>query len=178
MASGQPLRTAIESAPMSTSSSRPARPPVATDPVEPGEGDVFESAAGLFRILSTPIRLRIISAVCQEEKNVSELLAQIETTQPNMSQHLSALHRSGVLSRRREGAQIYYKVQSERVAMLCRAVCTQIAIELDGDDDSPLADRLLPAAVPESIGGRRLAAVETTCAPAQARQVRRRRRTA
>ena len=155
---------------MSTPPFRPASPSVATDTVESGAGDVFESAAGLFRILSTPIRLRIISAVCQEEKNVSELLAEIETTQPNMSQHLSALHRSGVLSRRREGAQIFYKVQSERVAMLCRAVCTQIAIELDGDDASSPADRLLPVSVPEAAGGRRLAAVDATCAPAQARR--------
>lgn len=161
-----------------TSSSRQARSPVPSDAVGPGEGDVFESAAGLFRILSTPIRLRIISAVCQEEKNVSELLAEIQTTQPNMSQHLSALHRSGVLSRRREGAQIYYKVQSERVAMLCRAVCTQIAIELDGDDESSVTDRLLPAAMPEPNGGRRLAAVDATCAPARARQARRSNRAA
>ena len=49
------------------------------------EDRVFDSVAELFSVLSTPIRLRIISAVCQGEKNVSELLAQIDTTQPNMS---------------------------------------------------------------------------------------------
>ena len=38
------------------------------------EEKVFESVAELFAVLSTPIRLRIISAVCQGEKNVSELL--------------------------------------------------------------------------------------------------------
>jgi len=59
---------------------------------------VFESAAQLFALLSTPMRLKIISAVCEKEKNVSELLALIDTTQPNMSQHLSTLHRRGVLS--------------------------------------------------------------------------------
>jgi DNA-binding transcriptional ArsR family regulator len=107
--------------------------------------EVFESAAELFALLATPIRLKIISAVCQGEKNVSELLASIDTTQPNMSQHLATLYRSGVLTKRREGTQIYYRLQSERVATLCRAVCTQVAIELDGDGKVAAADRLVPA---------------------------------
>lgn len=106
---------------------------------------VFDSVAELFSVLSTPIRLKIISAVCQGEKNVSELLAEINTTQPNMSQHLSTLYRSGVLAKRREGTQIYYRLQSERVATLCRAVCTQVAIELDGDENVKPSDRLVPA---------------------------------
>jgi len=105
---------------------------------------VFASAAELFGLLATPIRLRIVSAVCQAEKNVSELLSEIDTTQSNMSQHLASLHRSGVLSRRRAGAQVYYGLQSERVAMLCRAVCTQVAIEIDAGDEMPPSDRLLP----------------------------------
>lgn len=106
------------------------------------EDRVFASAAQLFAVLSTPLRLKIISAVCEKEKNVSELLAQIDTTQPNMSQHLATLHRKGILSRRREGAQVFYGLQSERVAALCRAVCTQVAIELDEDDRSDTADQL------------------------------------
>jgi DNA-binding transcriptional ArsR family regulator len=103
---------------------------------------VFESAAQLFALLATPTRLKIISAVCEKEKNVSELLELIDTTQPNMSQHLAALHRKGVLSKRRDGVQIYYKLQSERVATLCRAVCTQVAIEMDDVDGIDVADRL------------------------------------
>jgi DNA-binding transcriptional ArsR family regulator len=105
---------------------------------------VFESAAELFAVLSTPVRLKIISAVCEHEKNVTELLAIVDTTQPNMSQHLATLYRCGVLAKRREGNQIYYRLQSERVATLCRAVCTQIAIELDSTSKVEPADRLVP----------------------------------
>ena len=106
---------------------------------------VFESVAELFSVLSTPIRLKIISAVCNGEKNVSELLAEIDTTQSNMSQHLAMLYRSGVLSKRRDGTQIYYQLQSERVATLCRAVCTQVAMELDPDTEVHASERLVPA---------------------------------
>jgi ArsR family transcriptional regulator len=109
------------------------------------EDRVFESVAELFSVLSTPIRLKIISAVCNGEKNVSELLSEIDTTQPNMSQHLSTLYRSGVLAKRREGTQVYYRLQSERVATLCRAVCTQVAIELDSGAPLDPSDRLVPA---------------------------------
>ena len=103
---------------------------------------VFESAAELFKLLAAPVRLRIISAVCNGERNVSELLEQIETTQPNMSQHLTTLYRAGVLGKRREGTQIYYRWQSEKVAQLCRAVCTQVAMELDGAGSVPATERL------------------------------------
>lgn len=112
----------------------------------PLQDKVFESVAELFSLLSTPIRLKIISAVCNGEKNVSELLGEIETTQPNMSQHLSTLYRSGVLAKRREGTQIYYRLQSERTAALCRAVCTQVAIELDPQTELEVQQRLMPAA--------------------------------
>lgn len=107
---------------------------------------VFETAAQLFALLSTPMRLKIISAVCERERNVSELLELIDTTQSNMSQHLATLHRNGILSRRRQGAQIYYGLQSEKVSTLCRAVCTQVAIEMDVDAHLDQVDRLLPVA--------------------------------
>jgi DNA-binding transcriptional ArsR family regulator len=107
---------------------------------EQTEDRVFETVAELFGVLSAPIRLKIISAVCQQEKNVSELLAEIDTTQPNMSQHLSTLYRCGVLGKRREGTQIYYSLKNEFVATLCRTVCTQVAID-DGAAPGRLATR-------------------------------------
>ncbi|ALK87719.1 ArsR/SmtB family transcription factor [Limnohabitans sp. 63ED37-2] len=93
--------------------------------------EVFEKAAEVFRVMSAPMRLRIISSLCNGEKNVGELLAEIDTTQPNMSQHLNTLYQSGVLGKRREGVQIYYRIINDRVVTLCRAVCVQIASESD-----------------------------------------------
>ncbi len=86
-------------------------------------------AAEIFRVMSAPMRLKIISCLCNGEKCVSELLAQIDTTQPNMSQHLNTLYQAGVLGKRRDGVQIFYRIINDRVVTLCRAVCTQIASE-------------------------------------------------
>ncbi len=94
----------------------------------PGQSDqMFEMAAELFGVLSAPLRLRIIKSVCDAEKNVSELLAEIDTTQPNMSQHLNTLYKAGILGKRRKGVQIYYRVIDQRVTDLCHTVCSQVS---------------------------------------------------
>jgi len=48
-----------------------------------------------------------------------------------MSQHLNTLYQAGVVGKRREGVQIYYRIINERVVTLCRTVCVQIASESD-----------------------------------------------
>ena len=92
---------------------------------------MFDLAAETFRVMSAPMRLKIINCLCNEEKNVGQLLEEIDTTQPNMSQHLNTLFKAKILGRRRDGVQIYYRIINERVVTLCRAVCTQIAIDSD-----------------------------------------------
>ena len=104
--------------------------PQAAKPVIESD-EVFELASEVFRIMAAPMRLKIISSLCNGEKNVSQLLEVIDTTQPNMSQHLNTLYKGGVLGKRRDGVQIYYRIINDRVVTLCRAVCTQIAIEAD-----------------------------------------------
>ena len=92
-----------------------------------GMDSAYERAAEMFALLSTPIRLRIISELCQGEKNVGQLLDHIGVAQPNMSQHLNILYRSGILGKRRQGAQMFYRIVDESVVNVCRAVCTQVA---------------------------------------------------
>ncbi len=104
---------------------------------------VFERAAELFSLMGSPMRLRILSALCDEERSVSQLLERIATTQPNLSQHLNVLYQSGIVAKRKEGAQVYYRVQSEKAVTLCRSVCTQVAIELDEPMQLPASERLL-----------------------------------
>ena len=128
-------------------------PPAAGDAASAGpivsndapDGDrVFELAAELFSVLATPMRLRILSALCNCEKSVSQLLSEIQTTQPNLSQHLNVLYRCGVLAKRKLGTQVIYRVQSEQAVTLCRSVCTQIAIDMDEPQQPAAAQQLSP----------------------------------
>jgi DNA-binding transcriptional ArsR family regulator len=95
-------------------------------PADPITDQTFELAAELFSVLSAPIRLRIIKSVCDSEKNVSDILKEVNTTQPNMSQHLNTLYKAGILGKRREGVQMYYRVIDPRVTELCHAVCSRV----------------------------------------------------
>ena len=117
--------------------------PLVTDVGDADPERVFELAAELFGLLAAPMRLRILSALCDGERSVSQMLERIATTQPNLSQHLNVLYRTGLLARRKEGTQVLYRVQSEKAVALCRAVCTQIAIEIDEPLQMPVAERLV-----------------------------------
>ena len=83
----------------------------------------LERAAGLFGVLSTPMRLKIIGELCGGEQNVSCLLSRIDASQPNMSRHLQVLYQAGVLSKRRVGQQVFYKIADDSVVSVCKAVC-------------------------------------------------------
>jgi ArsR family transcriptional regulator len=97
--------------------------------VEDDSQQVFEKAAELFAVLSTPIRLRIISELCHGEKNVGQLLERIGVPQPNMSQHLNILYRAGLVGKRRQGVQMFYRIADVSAVRVCRAVCTQVAMD-------------------------------------------------
>jgi ArsR family transcriptional regulator len=100
---------------------------------------VFESVAELFSLLSTPVRLKIISALCNGEKNVSQLLEEIETTQPNMSR-LSTLYRAGVLDARFDRSTTACRASA---SPRCAARSAQVAIEMAGHRGAARR-RLLP----------------------------------
>ncbi len=88
---------------------------------------LFEKASAYFALLSEASRLRIIQTICYQERSVQEVVAQTGLPQPNVSRHLSLLHRSGVLSRRREGTSVFYKVSDQTLTDLCRLVCVRMA---------------------------------------------------
>jgi DNA-binding transcriptional ArsR family regulator len=86
----------------------------------PDRDRVFERAAELFGLLATPVRLRIVAALLQGERNVSQLTEGLGAAQPTLSQHLATLYHCGLVSRRRLGAQVLYSIADERRPVLER----------------------------------------------------------
>ena len=84
---------------------------------------LLAKAARNFAVLSAPMRLRVLSSLCHGEKNVSELLADVPTTQPNMSQHLAILYKAGFVGKRRQGNQVYFTITDERIVRICQLMC-------------------------------------------------------
>ena len=101
----------------------------------------FDLVASYFSVLSEPMRLRIMHAICEEEKTVSQIVDELGATQTNVSRHLNLMHRSGVLARRKEGNQVHYRAADAQMVEICRSVCSRIAEQLD--DKKPLRGDLL-----------------------------------
>ncbi len=76
--------------------------------------------AKFFRALGDPRRLRILQAVLNEEKNVSELVKFIGAPQGRVSTHLACLRWCGYVTARQEGRQVFYRVTDPRVRTLLR----------------------------------------------------------
>lgn len=91
--------------------------------------ELFDKASEYFALLSEPSRLRIIQVICNQECSVQQVVEQTGLPQPNVSRHLSLLHRSGVLGRRRAGTSVFYRVTDDLLTELCRVVCTRLAGE-------------------------------------------------
>ena len=91
---------------------------------------VFSVMAGYFSVLSESSRLRIMYAICGGEKSVSEVLALCGSSQANISRQLTALHKAGIVSRRKEGVTVYYAIADEATVEMCQLICAKIAQEL------------------------------------------------
>src|SRR6266581_2728630 len=79
-----------------------------------------------FRVLAEPLRLRILQLLRSGEMNVSELTAELETTQPNVSKHLRLLQEAGFIGRRQVGNSVYCFIVDATVFDLCDLVCTAL----------------------------------------------------
>jgi DNA-binding transcriptional ArsR family regulator len=86
-------------------------------------GKMTELAAQRFRLLGEPMRLRILQALEAGERPVHEIVDALDASQPNVSKHLQALCQGGLISRRREGLNIYYGIADPMVFKLCQLVC-------------------------------------------------------
>jgi ArsR family transcriptional regulator len=82
-----------------------------------------ESLARLFRDLSHPLRLGVVRRLLADgEECVCGLAGRCGVDQPTLSRHLRILKDHGVVSDRREGSNVFYRVTDPRVAPLLDAL--------------------------------------------------------
>ena len=120
---------------MSTPTS-PAKQPAQTGPaislsqknLSPKQMELlFEKVSQFFAVLAEPSRLRILYALCQGEKSVSQVIEVSGSSQANVSRHLGSLHQAGILSRRKVGTTVYYSICDEVTLEMCQQVCRRIS---------------------------------------------------
>jgi DNA-binding transcriptional ArsR family regulator len=82
-----------------------------------------ELIASRFRLMSEPMRVKILDRLREGELTVQELADAVGTTRQNVSKHLGVLAREGVVARRKDGNFSRYRVADEGIFELCRLVC-------------------------------------------------------
>lgn len=85
--------------------------------VTPTQSDAMdlEQATHHFRLLADPTRVRLLLLLDREELSVAELSAITQLAQPRVSTHLSKLREAGLVTDRREGVFVYYRMASSMV---------------------------------------------------------------
>ena len=89
----------------------------------PLSDEALELVAHRFAVLSEPLRLKLVHALFDGEKNVNRLVELSGGTQANVSRHLQTLTQAHILTRRKEGLQVFYAIADPTIFKLCELVC-------------------------------------------------------
>ncbi|MGH7723336.1 MAG: ArsR/SmtB family transcription factor [Candidatus Dormibacteria bacterium] len=110
-------------------------------------GSIAAGASDLsvaFEGLANPTRLLIIESLAAAvEMRVSELAALCMVSQPRMSWHLRILRRAGIIRTRRDGREVFCRLDREAIAQHLRAFVHLISMNSDLSKDA-LAQSLQP----------------------------------
>lgn len=74
----------------------------------------------VFRMLSDATRVRLLWALLDTEMAVNDLAAAVQKPQATVSQHLAKLRMARLVTTRRNGAQIIYRVENDHVRQLVK----------------------------------------------------------
>src|SRR3984893_4418106 len=83
---------------------------------------LFEGFAEVAKALASGRRAEIVDVLAQSERSVEDIAEEIGQTVANPSHHLRAMARAGLVTTRRDGTRIFYRLASERVAELWAAL--------------------------------------------------------
>jgi DNA-binding transcriptional ArsR family regulator len=70
----------------------------------------MQRAAILFKQVSDPTRLQVVTLLTEGERHVGGLCAQFNMSQPAVSHHLALLRLGGIVNRRRQGKNNFYSL--------------------------------------------------------------------
>ena len=77
-----------------------------------------EAVSALLKSISNPVRLKILCLLQEKEMTVGEIRDELQTTDANISQHLTILRNQGIIQSRKESNFMYSRIGDERVLKL------------------------------------------------------------
>lgn len=92
---------------------------------------LYERRARICQVLADAKRLRLIDALRDDaEKSVGELAEVISATYPNVSQHLNVMRDAGLVTSRRDGTTVYYRLAYPQITQACDIVTNVLRAQL------------------------------------------------
>lgn len=82
-------------------------------------------ACKLMRVLANPDRLMILCQLSRGEMRVGDIESLLGIVQPTLSQQLTVLREESLVSTRREGKNIYYRVNSPQALAVLEVLYNQ-----------------------------------------------------
>src|SRR5919199_4927224 len=80
--------------------------------------DQVDLAVEVFRMLADATRIRLLWALTDAELPVNDLASRVGRSPTAVSQHLAKLRMARLVRTRREGTQVFYRLENDHVAQL------------------------------------------------------------
>jgi ArsR family transcriptional regulator len=77
-----------------------------------------EFVSSLLKSISHPLRLKILCILQDGEQTVGDIQTSVQTTNANVSQHLTIMRNQGIIASRKEANFIYNRIGDDRVVAL------------------------------------------------------------
>lgn len=77
--------------------------------------DLYEMHAEMCKVFSNPTRLEILNLLRDKEMTVTALMEKTKLSQANISQHLAIMKYKGIVTARRDGKNIHYKITYPKI---------------------------------------------------------------
>ena len=92
--------------------------------------EMLEAVSNRFKLLSEPMRLKILRTLCDGERTVQEIVKEVSASQANISKHLALMHDNGVVNRRKEGLKCYYRISDDSIVYACYLISKSVVENL------------------------------------------------
>jgi len=112
---------------------------------------LMSKVAERFAVLGQVVRLRLVEQLAAGAATPQELADALGLSQQNVSKHLQILHRSGLVTRRPDGANVFYALKDESTVKLLEDVVGSVALHLR--EMSELASGVPDDRRAETLGG-------------------------
>ena len=95
--------------------------------------NLYKLHASICHTLANPKRLEIIDKLRVGELSVTELGEALEISQSNLSQHLSVMRQRRIVTTRREGLNVFYRLSNSKITQACDLMRQVLLENLESD---------------------------------------------